>query len=176
MTQEQAQPTIYTTATDVDHFISPPKRRVGSLTLITNSAGAVLMCEKDPAPELRKPWYHPGGCVESNESRHAGLVRTARAKLGITVTPGPLLVIHQMFEKPHETHVSLEGLNFVYDGGTLPADTKFTFGAGVIGVRWFMPDELEEHLAPFTAWRTRAALRARETGVVEELEGHPAVA
>lgn len=163
----------YDAATARDHFTDPPQRRLGALGIIRNAAGAVLMTEKDPIRELRKPWYHPGGCVEENEAILDGLVRNVRTKLGITVQPGRLLAVHHMYDQQHETHLSKEGVNFLFDCGVLPDDTAFSFGGSITAVRWMMPEELDEHLTPFTAQRTFAALRALSGGDVEVLAGHP---
>jgi len=183
--------TIYEAATGQDHFAAPPPRRYGALGLVLNEYGEVLMCERNPIPELRKPWYHPGGCAEKNENIRAACIRSAREKLGITLTPGAVLSMHHMADEEHfhpdsgETSFSHEGMNWILDCGEIPKDTEFVFGAGVIGARWFKPSELKEYLAPFTAertlsaLRTRAALRALSTlrgldaDLVELLSGHP---
>ncbi|WP_210581988.1 NUDIX domain-containing protein [Streptomyces sp. GESEQ-4] len=162
--------------TERDHFTDPPPRRLGALGIIRNPAGAVLMTEKAKADlrnEERKPWFHPGGCVEENEPLLDGLVRNVRAKLGITPKPGRLLAVHHMHDQQHETHLSKEGVNFLFDCGVIDVDTSFTFGGSIKSVRWMLPDELEEQLTPFTAARTHAALRALSGGDVEVLSGHP---
>lgn len=162
--------------TERDHFTNPPPRRLGALGIIRNSAGAVLMTEKAKADlrnEERKPWFHPGGCVEENEPLADGLVRNASAKLGITLKPGRLLAVHHMYDQQHETHLSKEGINFLFDCGVIDEDPPFVFGGSIKGVLWMLPDELEELLTPFTAARTHAALRALRGGDVEVLAGHP---
>lgn len=106
--------------------------------------------------------------------------RVIYEKIGITVTVGRVLAIHHMFDEHHSdpqtgvSHISQEGVNVLFDCGTIPADTEFVLGGGVIGTRWFAPEELTEYLTPFTAQRTLAALRALEGGDVELLTGHPA--
>ncbi|WP_328349159.1 NUDIX hydrolase [Streptomyces sp. NBC_00445] len=162
--------------TERDHFTDPPPRRLGALGIIRNPAGAVLMTEKAKADlrgEERTPWFHPGGCVEENEAIRDGLVRNVRTKLGINLQPGRLLGVHHMPDEQHETHLSKEGVNFLFDCGVLDVDAPFMFGGSIKGVRWMLPDELEEHLTPFTAARTHAALRALAGGDVEVLTGHP---
>ncbi|MFF7169681.1 NUDIX domain-containing protein [Streptomyces pseudovenezuelae] len=162
--------------TERDHFTDPPPRRLGALGIIRNAAGAVLMTEKKQAAlrsEERKPWFHPGGCVEENEPLLDGLVRNVRAKLGITVEPGRLLTVHHMYDQQHATHLSKEGVNFLFDCGVLPEGTAFVFGGSIKGARWMLADELEEHLTPFTAARTHAALRALSGADVPVLAGHP---
>ncbi|WP_155056621.1 NUDIX domain-containing protein [Streptomyces blattellae] len=159
-----------------DHFTDPPPRRLGALAIVRNSAGAVLMTKKAKADlrwEERKPWFHPGGCVAENEPIFDGLVRNVRVKLGITLKPRRLLAVHHMYDQQHETHLSKEGVNFLFDCGVLDEDTPFTFGGSITGVRWMRPEELQEHLTPFTAARTLAALRALSGGDVEVLAGHP---
>ncbi|MFJ9380561.1 NUDIX domain-containing protein [Streptomyces sp. NPDC101455] len=160
-----------------DHFTDPPPRRLGALGIIRNPAGAVLMTKKAKSAlrgEERRPWFHPGGCVEENEPLLDGLVRNVSAKLGITPKPGRLLAVHHMHDEPHATHLSKEGLNFLYDCGVIDENTPFAVGGSIKGVRWMLPDELDEYLTPFTAARTHAALRALSGGDVEVLTGHPA--
>jgi len=163
--------------TERDHFTGPPQRRLGALGIVRNPAGAVLMTEKakaDLRSVERKPWFHPGGCVEENEPLLDGLLRNVSAKLGITLKPGRLLAVHHMYDEQHKTYRSKEGLNFLFDCGVIDEDTPFLVGGSIKGTRWMLPDELDEHLAPFTAARTHAALRALSGGVVEVLAGHPA--
>ncbi|MFJ3673577.1 NUDIX domain-containing protein [Streptomyces sp. NPDC090106] len=159
-----------------DHFADPPPRRLGALGIIRNFAGAVLMTEKSQdalRSEERTPWFHPGGCVEADEALLDGLVRHIRTKLGLTVEPGRLLAVHHMYEQQHPTHLSKEGINFLFDCGVIDQDTPFTYGGSIKGARWMLPTELGEHLTPFTAARTYAALRALSGGDVEVLAGHP---
>ncbi|WP_069764770.1 NUDIX domain-containing protein [Streptomyces sp. LUP47B] len=163
--------------TERDHFTNPPPRRLGALGIIRNPAGAVLMTEKTRDAlrgEERRPWFHPGGCVEENEPLLDGLVRSVTAKLGITVQPGRLLAVHHMYHQQHPTHLSVEGVNFLFDCGVIDEGTPFRFSGSINGARWMLPDELDEQLTPFTAARTHAALRALHGGDVEVLAGHPA--
>ncbi|MEH0415916.1 NUDIX hydrolase [Streptomyces sp. B21-083] len=162
--------------TERDHFADPPPRRLGVLGIIRNPGGAVLMTEKAQDTlrgEERRPWFHPGGCVEENEPILDGLVRNVRAKLGLTPEPGRLLAVHHMYNQQHKTHQSKEGINLLFDCGVIDEDTEFAFGGSAKGARWMLPDELDEHLTPFTAARTHAALRALSGGDVEVLAGHP---
>ena len=161
-----------------DHFRNPPSRRIGALGILRNSAGGVLMVERRPAQEGRRPWYHPGGCVEANECSRQGLVRAARFRLGVTLNPGRLLAVHHMLDEQHveggEPYLSKEGLNFLFDCGVLDLDpADLTFGPDIVSIRYLMPEEFGEYLPPYTAERTRAALRALAGGQVEYLEGHP---
>ncbi|MBK3567058.1 hypothetical protein [Streptomyces sp. MBT62] len=78
-----------------------------------------------------------------------------------------------MIEKGHPTHLSKEDVNFLFDCGVIDEHTPFVFGGRIQGTRWMLPDELDEHLTPFTAARTHAALRALSGGHVEVLAGHP---
>ncbi|WP_405526763.1 NUDIX hydrolase [Streptomyces canus] len=162
--------------TERDHFTDPPPRRLGALGIIRNPAGAVLMTEKAQDAlrgEERKPWFHPGGCVEENEPLLDGLVRNVNARLGITPKPGRLLAVHHMYDQQHKTHLSKEGINFLFGCGVIDDNTPFVFGGSIQSARWMLPDELEDHLTPFTATRTHAALRALSGGDVEVLAGHP---
>lgn len=170
--------TLYDAPTEQDHFKAPPLRRFGALGFVRNEAGQVLLCEKGNVAGARR-WTHPGGCAERNEDLEAALVRIARAKLGVVLAPGRLLVTHHMFDREHvdsetgEAYVSREGMNWVFDCGTIPGDTVFTFGGSIVGARWFDWEELRDELRPFMAERTLAAYRALEYGGVMRLKGHP---
>jgi len=165
--------------TQYDHFRNPPHRRLGALGIVRNSAGGVLMLKMEPERnEAQRPWHHPGGCVEANERISDALVRVARNKLGVTLTPGRLLAVHHMHDEVHgqgdSQWLSKEGVNFLFDCGTVDfGDSGFTFGPRVIDVRYVMPEEFDGLLSPFTAARTRAALRAVDGAPVEMLVGHP---
>lgn len=153
-----------------DHFTNPPPRRVGALAIVRNRSGAVLFAEKEqPEPEHPSRLYHPGGCVEGNEPIRDGLVRAARRKLGIELTPGRLLAVHHMYEKQWPTHTSMEGVNFLFECGVLEVDPPFRFGPKITGARWVDPDDLEDEVMWYTAKRTHAALRALSGGEVEVL-------
>jgi ADP-ribose pyrophosphatase YjhB (NUDIX family) len=173
--------TRYESASGQDHFAAPPPRRVGALGIIRDAQGRVLFCKKKPRDLSRagSPWNLPGGCVERNEEIRAALVRTVGAKIGIGVTPGRLLAVHhmqdaeQIVEETARYYLSREGLNFVLDCGTLSSDTEFRYGARVIEAQWFDPGELREHLIPFMADRTEAALRALVEGDAALLSGNP---
>ncbi|MFK0294806.1 NUDIX domain-containing protein [Streptomyces sp. NPDC090442] len=159
-----------------NHFTGPPPRRVGALGVLRNSEGAVLFVEKEEPGALRRPYYHPGGCVEGNESVTGALVRLAHARLGIDVEPGRLLAVHHMYEELHAERQELhrEGFNLLFDCGVQDiAPGDFVLGANVRGARWVLPSDFDAVLMPFTARRTRAALEALEGGQVQFLAGHP---
>jgi ADP-ribose pyrophosphatase YjhB (NUDIX family) len=153
-----------------DHFIDPPQRRIGALGVLRNEDGAVLFAEKaQPEPQHPRALYLPGGCVEGDEDITAGLVRAAHHKLGIDVTPGRLLAVHHMHEKDWESHVSLEGVNLVFDCGVWDGESAFAYGPGFIGHRWVHPGDLESEVMWYTAKRVRSALRALQGEHVEVL-------
>lgn len=156
-----------------DHFENAPGRRVGALAIVRDPYGSVLFAEKAEVKEQRAPYHHPGGCVEANEPILDGLVRAAKHKFGIDLTPGRLLAVHHMYEEDHGTHVSVEGINFIFDGGILKEGVQFEYGPNVKTHHWIAPAELDAIVAPYTAARTRAALRALAGGNVEVLAGHP---
>lgn len=163
-----------------DHFANPPQRRLGALGIVRNSSGGVLFFRRDPIKEMRRPWYHPGGCVEENEGITEGLVRAARERLGVTLEPKGLIAVHRMPDEWHsdpetgQKWLSKEGVNLLYDCGVIDFEpSDFTYGVGALEARYVMPDEFKEILPSFTMERTLAALRALEGGSVETLEGHP---
>lgn len=66
-------------------------------------------------PTYKPYWQLPGVVVEADESPLAATARAVRYELGLTLTPGRLLVTDWVAPSANR----IEGLLFVYDGGIL---------------------------------------------------------
>lgn len=122
--------------------------------LILDDAGRVLLVE----PNYKDYWDIPGGIIEVGETPSEACAREITEELGLTRTPGRLLVVDWA---PHPELG--DRLLFIFDGGTLtPAD--------IAGIR-LQPEELDSYeflnppdalnrLIPRLRRRVDAALRA----------------
>nr|WP_121157993.1 NUDIX hydrolase [Micromonospora pisi] len=126
-------------------------------------------------PVYKDDWELPGGAIEADESPYQAAIRELTEELGLSVTPGRLLVVDWVPPKPGRT----DGVMFVYDGGQLdPARTsQITLPADELrSWAWSTPDEAERRLSPLLARRAAAALLAVTQGTTLYLEdGNPIV-
>lgn len=123
-----------------------PPRRHGALTLVQRATdGAVLLVLTSYKGRL---WQLPGGALHKNEAPHDGQMRELGEETGLTQIPaGDLLLV----DGTPPTERSVEGLNLVFFGGTVPADT-------VIHLPGILPGQNEPELLNY-AWVPRARLR-----------------
>ncbi|MGG2460149.1 NUDIX domain-containing protein [Streptomyces sp. RGM 3693] len=164
-------------------FTRPPHRRIGALAIIRDKTGAVLLVQKrykDGAFGV------PGGCAHENEAPHLACGREVREETGLNRTPGPLrLLAVDYMPRNDETGVA-EGLNFVFDGGTVASDAEIVLPEPAPGeepelIGWeFVPlDRLREFVTPNTERRVRAAVAVLEDPSLPTanlVEGRPALA
>jgi 8-oxo-dGTP diphosphatase len=87
--------------------------RVAAGLLIRDPGGQVLMVK----PTYKDGWDIPGGYVEPDESPAQAAAREVSEELGLTITPGKLLVVDWA---PHPAEG--DKLLFVFDGGTRTED------------------------------------------------------
>ncbi|MFJ9247894.1 NUDIX domain-containing protein [Streptomyces sp. NPDC101776] len=145
--------------TDID-FTNPPRRRTGALAIIRNESGAVLMVQKS---YKGGSFGLPGGCANEDEPPHRAFTREVQEETGLTLAPGRLLVVHYMSRNP-ETGAT-EGLNLVWDGGTVSSESQIILPAPAPGeepeltsYRFVPLDEVHELAASYTALRINAAV------------------
>lgn len=123
--------------------------------LILDESGQVLLVE----PNYKDYWEIPGGLIEVGETPSQACEREIAEELGLTRTPGRLLVVDWA---PHPVHG--DRVLFVFDGGTLTQ-------AEITEIR-LQPEELDSYeflppaqaldrLIPRLRHRVDAALRAR---------------
>lgn len=144
-----------------------PRRRIAATMLLTDRCGAMLIVE----PTYKKGFEIPGGVVEDGESPRAGAAREVAEELGITRTPGALLVIDHVPAAGRRT----EGLVVVFDGGQIDDPATLVLARDELRSHAFVaPDRLGEYLPALQTRRALAALRARGQGAAVYLEdGHP---
>ena len=151
-----------------DYVANLARKRVGAAVLFTDPAGRVLLVE----PTYKEYWEVPGGAVDADESPYDAAVRELKEELGLSVSPGRLLVVDWVPPRPGRT----EGVMFVYDGGGL----SHTQAAEILvppdelaGWAWCTLAEARERLSDLLARRVEAALRARRDHDTAYLEsGH----
>jgi 8-oxo-dGTP diphosphatase len=126
--------------------------------LFTDAAGRVLLVK----PNYRDHWSLPGGILEHGEPPHEGCRREVGEELGLDITPGRLLVLGW---------TGLDGkrprpvMHFVFDGGTLAADTPIRLQAEELDdYRFVEVDQLDDYLPELISARVVAAVRARDDG------------
>lgn len=172
-------PVVYQEPTGVDHFIDPPKRRIGALGVVLSTDGQhLLMVRKAPVPGMSQGWNLIGCSAEANEDPSLAVARGALSKMGVQIEARGLLVMHQMpateyVDEAGAPYLVHEGHNYVFDCGRIELNTQFVLGPKVIGHHWFPLTDLGGHLDPFMLMRVQAALRALASGKAEMLVGHP---
>lgn len=62
---------------------------MGAAVLFTDPAGRVLLVE----PTYKDYWEVPGGAVDADESPYDAAMRELKEELGLSVSPGRLLVV-----------------------------------------------------------------------------------
>lgn len=148
-----------------DFTATLPRKRMGAGALLTDDRGRLLLVEP-----TYKPYFEiPGGAVEADESPHTAVVRELEEELGLSVQPGPMLVVDWVPPRPDRS----EGLMMVFDGGILtPAETeRIRLPADELrSWAWCSERQAGELLSELLARRVSAAVRARADGTMVYLE------
>ncbi|MEV1013258.1 NUDIX hydrolase [Micromonospora sp. NPDC049801] len=142
-----------------------PRKRMAAGLLLTDPRGRVLLVE----PAYKASWEIPGGCVEADESPYQAAVRECREELGLTLTPGRLLVMDWVPPQPGRT----EGVMFVFDAGTLTSEQTDRIVLPPTELRswsWCDQPAAHERLPALLARRVAAAREARGQGFTRYLE------
>jgi DNA-binding transcriptional MerR regulator/ADP-ribose pyrophosphatase YjhB (NUDIX family) len=154
-----------------NYLASLPRKRVAAGAVFADRHGRTLLV----APTYRPFWQLPGGVVDTDESPLAAATRAVRRELGLEVRLGRLLVVDWVAPAPG----GIEGVLFVYDGGTLSDEQS---GAVILPPSeledwaWCTEDELAERLPAHMLRRTQAAIQARVEGSTDYLENGSAAA
>jgi 8-oxo-dGTP pyrophosphatase MutT (NUDIX family) len=143
-------------------------------TAETLAAGVLLFDEHDRVllvdPTYKPGWEFPGGVVEAGEAPTRAGVREVAEEIGVTLDRAPRLLIVD-WEPP--VPPGFGGLRLLFDGGRLDSGEAARLllpGSELRGWRFVTEEEAARLLPPARFQRLRWALRARERGVVLNLE------
>jgi 8-oxo-dGTP diphosphatase len=156
---------VETSQASADYSAGLAGKRMGSAVLFTDPADRVLLVE----PTYKDYWEIPGGAVEADESPYQAAVRESKEELGLSVSPGRLLVVDWVPPRSGRT----EGVMFVYDGGLLsPAETtEIRLPADELkGWAWCNLVEVRQRMTQLLSRRVEAAVQARTDGGTAYLE------
>jgi DNA-binding transcriptional MerR regulator/ADP-ribose pyrophosphatase YjhB (NUDIX family) len=154
-----------------NYLASLPRKRVAAGAVFSDEHGRTLLV----APVYRSYWQLPGGVVDADESPLAAASRAVHRELGLDMQLGRLLAVDWVAPAPG----GIEGLLFVYDGGTLSDEQSGDVvlpPAELQDWAWCTDDDLAERLPAHMLRRTQAALRARADGSTGYLENGSAAA
>jgi 8-oxo-dGTP diphosphatase len=126
--------------------------------LFTDQAGRVLLVK----PNYRDHWSLPGGVLEEGEPPHVGCAREVAEEIGLTIVAERLLTVDWVPPTGVRTKPSV---HFIFDGGTLdPARIdQIVLQAEELDDYRFT-DDYAELVAPPTAARIAASVKARQSG------------
>lgn len=126
--------------------------------LISDPEGRVLIVKAG----YREHWQFVGGTVDPGENPEECAERELLEETGIVKQPGALLVV--AWTNP-AADIEFPAAHFMFDLGTIPADTPITLPAGELDAhRWVTPEEALLLLGPSRSVRLTAALEARADG------------
>ena len=143
-------------------YAQPGHRRIGALLLIRNRAGHVLLVK----PSYKDGWQLAGGGAVPDELPHLAARREGIEETGLAdLIPGDLLITDYVPANPGRGAV--EGVNFVFDGGTVPDGTGITLPAArpdgkpeLTHWAFVPPDRLGDYCKPYQHRRITEALAA----------------
>jgi 8-oxo-dGTP pyrophosphatase MutT (NUDIX family) len=146
-----------------EYFRTLPRRRVAAGLVIRDDAGRILAVK----PNYKDGWLLPGGTVDSGEAPRAAARREGREELGLDIIPGALLIIgHSAYPSPIG-----DGLNFLYDGGVLPAGATITLQEEELTEWRFVAEtDLADYFGVHGAVHVSSALTGLREGRVVELQ------
>lgn len=146
-----------------DYTATLPRKRMGSAVLLRDDESRILLVE----PTYKDHWELPGGVVDADESPYDAAVRELKEELGLSTTPGRLLVVDWV--PPHAGRT--DGVMFVFNGGLLDATVEFRLPPDELrGWAWSTMTEAQQRLSPLLARRAAAAMEAVTGGFTAYLE------
>lgn len=148
---------------ELKNFIeSLPTRRLASAAVIRDEDGRVLVVE----PNYKDGWTLPGGTTEAGEDPRTGCFREVLEEVGLQLPAGRLLLV------AHGISQGMWGdsVNFLYDGGQIPANTTITVQEEeLLSYQWVAPEELDGYVSPRLADRIRTAIACITDGTTVEV-------
>lgn len=142
-----------------------PRTRLIGHVLFTDLDGRVLLLETS----YKRDWELPGGVIEPGEPPWVGAKREVLEELGLEVSLGAPALVDWL---PPYLGWS-DAVEFLFDAGTLDADTPLTLAANEIrAAHWVSPDDVVQRVTPLSARRLALLLR-REPGTIFTTNGYP---
>lgn len=145
---------------------APTGATLAAGVLLFDDEGRVLLVD----PTYKPGWEFPGGVVEPGEPPAKAGVREVEEELGVRLAEPPHLLVMD-WEPPRPPRFG--GLRLLFDGGRMDAAQRGLLrlpGDELRGWRFVTEAEAADLLPPVRMARLRWALRARERGVVLNLE------
>ncbi|MET9344413.1 NUDIX hydrolase [Nonomuraea sp. NPDC003804] len=143
---------------DTEFWASLSKVLAGAGAYITDPRGRTLLVK----PNYRDHWGFAGGHVDEGEDPAQACAREVAEELGLTLPVGDLLVVQWV--GPLDVR-PLPLVNFLFDCGTIPADTPVTLQAEELDDYGFFTEaEARKLLPPWAGDRVPAAAAARASG------------
>lgn len=145
--------------TDVD-LKSPPRRRIGAVVLVRDPQNRVLLV----LPTYQDHHQLPGGGAHGGEHIAVAASRELKEETGLDRTLTHFVALDQV--PPDKESEMAEGINIVFDGGTLTADEAASVAVPdeardeLKSCAWVRPSELDDYCEPYQVRRIREALTA----------------
>ncbi|MFG3053209.1 NUDIX domain-containing protein [Kitasatospora sp. NPDC048239] len=134
---------------------------VGCSVLLTDPADRVLLLKAT----YRGRWQFPGGAMDPGEGPAECAARELREETALVAPELRLLVVEWREPIPRQGRNAHPAVQFMFDGGTVPADTPLTLQADeVADYGFFPPAQAAPLLHPSAADRLTRALHVRRTG------------
>jgi 8-oxo-dGTP pyrophosphatase MutT (NUDIX family) len=130
-----------------------PTKRAIAQGLLRNERGEVLLCELT----YKKDWDLPGGVLDPRESPRECVAREIAEELDVDVHPSTLLAVNWL--PPYRGWD--DAILFLFDLGTVEARRTRKMSLlkrEIREVHWVSVDDLDEHVAPYTAAMVRHVL------------------
>ncbi|MDI2131309.1 NUDIX domain-containing protein [Yinghuangia seranimata] len=138
-----------------------PLHYTSAAVLLTDEDGRVLLLKAS----YREGWLLPGGCLDHDEDPATCASRELEEETGLRLSVGALLDVDWRPQDPDgDGRMAAPVLQFVFDAGTIPADTAVRLDAESVDWRWASLDEAAALQGPAGYERLRRAYRARTTG------------
>lgn len=155
MSDENGENTVSQAAVFLNRKL--PKTRTIAQALVRDDAGAVMLCELS----YKRFWDLPGGVVDPHESPATALVRELAEELGVTATITGLRVVSWLPPWRGWDDAMLYVFEVRLDRGV----ADFTLQRKEIaGIHHVAPDDLDDHVAAYTAKVIRQAIAAADAG------------